>query len=85
MRNMFTQTAFQMSRIEYSTSSDFPSAVQMGNVLASVTTFDTTNNLMKGTIYYFRVSVMNSAGFGLVSDTMSARTNVDGKYTSLSL
>ena len=85
MRNTFTQTAFQMSRVEYSTSSDFSSAVQMSTVLASVTTFDTTNNLMKGTIYYFRVSITNSAGFGPVSDTMSARTNVDSKYTSLSL
>ena len=85
MRNTFTQTAFQMSRVEYSASSSFSSAVQMSTVPAFVTIFDTINNLMKGTIYYFRVSITNSAGFGPVSDTMSARTNVDGKYTSPSL
>ena len=85
IRNTFTQTAFQMSRVEYSTSSGFSSAVQMSTVLASVTTFDTPTDLMKRTIYYFRVSVINSAGFGPVSETMSARTNVDGKHTSPSL
>ena len=82
MRNTFIQTAFQMSRVDYSTFSDSSSAVQMSTVLASITTFDTPTDLMKGTIYYFRVYVMNSAGFGPVSDTMSARTNVNGKYTS---
>ena len=54
----------------------------MSTVLASVTTFDTPTDLIKGTIYYFRVSVINLAGFGPVSDTMFARTNVNGKHTS---
>ena len=78
-RDSFTQTEFEMSRVEYGLSSDFSGAQNM-SVPASDTTFSTPNDLMKGTVYYFRISIRNSAGFGPVSVTMMGRTAVDRKY-----
>ena len=76
----FTQTPLMDYHVEYSEQRDFTNAVTiMVSYLATTTT--TSSTLNKGTQYFFRVSVSNSAGSSPFSDTAMGRTAVDCKNT----
>ena len=80
MRNTFTQTEYTMFRLEYDSDSNFPSPITVID-MASITTYTTPANLDKGTVYYFRVAIRNSADFSETSDIVSGRTAIDREYT----
>ena len=75
----FTQTPLMDYRVEYSEQSDFNNTVTI--MVSHPTTTTTTSTLNKGTQYFFRVSVNNSAGSSPFSDTAMGRTAVDRKNT----
>ena len=76
----FTQTPLLYYHVQYSLQSDFSSPVTI-MVPYPTTTTNTPSLLNKGTVYYFRISVNNSAGTGPFSDTAMGRTAVDRKHT----